>query len=60
MDVNQFRWKTIWTAILGHSVRVFPVLFRHPHLSLQINWNIFLTPAAARRQRFCILPRQTV
>ncbi|HAU5563104.1 TPA: DUF2684 family protein [Serratia fonticola] len=32
LDVNQFRWKTIWTAILGHTVSTFPVLFRIPHV----------------------------
>ncbi|HBZ17347.1 MAG TPA: hypothetical protein DEO73_16520 [Pantoea sp.] len=46
LDVNQFRWKTIWTAILGYSVSTFPVLFLIPHFPQHYKWNNFLTPHA--------------
>ncbi|WP_208716375.1 hypothetical protein [Pantoea cypripedii] len=50
LDVNQFRWMTIWTAILGYSLSELPALFLFPHFTQQRNWQIFLTrmPAILR------------
>jgi hypothetical protein len=46
LDINLFRWKTIWTSILGYRMSELPALFLFQHFTQLRYWKNFLTAHA--------------